>query len=279
MCAGAGAGCWWEDQTATPGFVIYGQSGLADTSMLEAAQQNGGCRTVHWVHGLSGGWNFAGNSSLGLFKCGHDADLHSGLPEYGETDFLALPKPAFRVGSGEKWLLLTNYAHPSNPFHTHGSTDLEIGIVRMAAEAAAKADVSPTDLIWRPHPAFWSLSEAVRGRILKSVSDTGVRMPDRQDEAPRYGDFRTILCTLSTVAIDILTDGILPVIVTPHAIDAESAYAGFPFRAANSGQIADAVESLSDPVLAASSFEQAWLRIRPGNPDITLDEIITRLSG
>ncbi len=278
MCAGSCATAWWAQQSVAAGAVIYGQSGLADTSMLERAQQETGCKTVHWVHGLTGGWNFAGYSDLGLFQCGHDADLHSRLPEYGETGFLALPRPDYCPGKGRNWLLLTNYAHPSNPFHSHGAVDFEIEVIRMAAEAALKSDAKPENLIWRPHPAFWSLAEATRARVLASLKGTGITLSGPGSDPPHYADYQTILCTLSTVALDVLIAGSLPVIVAPHALNPDTAYVGFPFHAADSDQLAAAADALSDSATAASSYEDTWDRIRPGTAGLTLDQIVDRLN-
>jgi hypothetical protein len=278
MCLGACACAWWTDQGAVPGTIIYGQTGLADTSLLEHAQQQVGAKTVHWVHGLSGGWNFAGYSDLGLFKCGYDTDLHAGLPDYGRTDFIPMPKVGYRGGRGSRWLLMTNYAHPSNPYFGHGAYDLEIAAVRMAAEAAEQAGIGKGNLVWRPHPVFWSLPDIARERICAAVGEIGVALPAAGGEAPSFSDYQAVMCTPSTAAIDALATGHLPIIVAPHEIAVETVYDAFPLRAADAGELYNAVSRIADSSAAAGLYDKLWESVRPGAPAITIGDIAERLA-
>jgi hypothetical protein len=278
MCLGACSYEWWKEQAISPGIVVYGQTGLADTSMLEAAQQEAGAKTVHWVHGLSGGWNFTGLSDLGLFKCGLDADTHSKLPEYGKTGFFELPKPAYREGNGNRWLLLTNYAHPSNLYFGHGAVDLEIQTLRIATDAALRTGISSDQIVWRPHPVFWSLPIRTRNAILASVSDTGIALPEPDGAAPSYEEYRAVFCTPSTVAVEMLASGILPIIIAPHDIAPETVYTAFPLRAANASALEAALTSLADRPTVSALFETTWHRVRPGDADIGLADIVGRLA-
>ncbi len=274
---GACAHEWWDLQAISPGMIVYGQSGLADSSLLEDAQKRSGAATVHWVHGLSGGWNFAGYSDLGLFKCGHDAEMHSRLPDYGRTDFVSLPKVPFRAGRGGTWLLMTNYAHPSNPYSGHGAYDLEVATVLMAAKAAREAGAGSENLVWRPHPVFWSLPEPARERILASVGKSGVRLPSQTDEVSSFAEYQNVLCTPSTAAVELVAQGVLPIIVAPHPIAPETAYHAFPLRAADTAELVDCVGRLADRSGAVRLFDQLWERIKPGHPAPTIADISARL--
>jgi hypothetical protein len=273
MCLGTCSFAWWNAQAATPRIVIYGQTGLADTSLLEAAQQGRGTETVHWVHGLSGGWNFAGFSDLGLFKCGHDAEMHERLPAYRRTEYLPQPKAELRSGSDGQWLLMTNYAHPSNPYFPNGGYELEMATLRIAAEAARQTDVGAENVIWRPHPVFWSLPEPVRARICAAAGEYGLAVPEAGGEAPPLDGFQALICTPSTVAVEALARGILPVIVAPHEIADDSVYRAFPLRAAGTDALVDAVRRLGDGSSGSALFGQVWAQVRPGAQTITIAEI------
>jgi len=245
--------------------------------MLEAAQQSAGSRTVHWVHGLSGGWNFAGLSDFCLFRCGYDVDTHAGLPAYRETGYFQLPMPAYVPSREGGWLLLTSYAHLTNPFSSHGACDIEAEVVRMTIEAAEQTGVGVDRLHWRPHPVFWQLPNDLRERVLASVSGTGVTMPAPDSPMPVYDDYKIILCTFSTMAVEILTEGRLPIILAPHDIPAETPFGAFPLVGSNAGQLIDAVSRLDDQQAAADLFAQAWNRVRPADPEVSLERIVQRV--
>ncbi len=279
MCLGACSHAWWRKHGASTAVVIYGHTGLADTSMLEEAQQTAGARTVHWVHGISGGWNFAGYSDLGLFKCGHDAILHRSLPGYGKTASIVLAKPDRSGREGTQWLLLTNYAHPTNPFSGHGAIDLEIATVRLAAEAAKRSGVDVSDLVWRPHPMFWSLPSEIVKRILAETSATGIRIPRQDDPPPLFKTFGAVLCTPSTAALDVLREGILPVIVAPHRLPEGSAYSAFPLHATDAETLVHSVGEIGDAEAESRLYDEAWQRIAPGPGAVSMGDVFDLLDG
>ena len=277
MCLGACSRAWWRKQGASTAVVVYGQTGLADTSMLEEAQQAAGARTVHWVHGVSGGWNFAGYSNLGLFKCGHDAILHRSLPGYGKTASIVLPKPDRSGREGAQWLLLTNYAHPTNPLSGHGAIDLEIATVRLVADAAKRSGLDIGALVWRPHPMFWSLPSEIVKQVLAETSATGMRVPRPDDPAPQFKTFGAVLCTPSTAALDVLRAGILPVIVAPHRLPEGSAYSAFPLHATDAETLVHSVGEIGDAVAESRLYDDAWQRIAPGPGAVSMGDVLDLL--
>ncbi len=268
ICLGAGSAEWWRQAQSGPRTIIFGHTGLADTSMLEAAMQACGSTTVHWAHGLSGGWNYAGLSDVGLFTCGHDADVHAALPDYRNVDFVELPLPSFQQGSGKRWLLLTNYAHLTNPFFGYGALAMEARTVRIAAEAAQQIGIPVDGLEWRPHPVFWQLPEEARDAVLADVVTTGCRLPVRGSPMPELVDFAVIMCTPSTVALDVLVNGRLPVIVSAHELAPETAYCAFPLTAMDAEQIVEAVRKSATGADAEEIFKTAWKNVRPGGQPI-----------
>lgn len=277
ICLGAGSAEWWRREKPGSRIIIFGHTGLADTSMLEVAMQATGSKTVHWAHGLSGGWNYAGLSDLGLFKCGRDAEVHADLPGYRSVEYFPLPMPAYRHGNGKQWLLLTNYAHLTNPFFGHGAFAMEAGIIRMAAEAAHRIGKSIDDLVWRPHPVFWQLPEDARDAIFSDVSAAGCTLPVRDSSMPDPAEFPVILCTPSTVALDVLVTGQLPIIVSAHELPPETAYSAFPLVASDAVQIERAVQRLDARAEAAKIFTTAWERVRPGHQAVSVEMLSNRL--
>lgn len=279
MCLGTCSRTWWAGQHSCPAIVVYGHTGLADTSMLEKAQQVGGTKTVHWVHGISGGWNFAGYSDLGLFKCGYDAAMHERLPGYGRTCSVYQPEPDRRDIRGSRWLLMTNYAHPTNLFSGHGSVELEVATVQAVAGAARQSGLDLADLEWRPHPAFWSMPSSIRERVMAEASATGIRMPTSDDVLPSFNLFNAIFCTPSTSAIDVLRAGILPVIVAPHQLPEHTAYGAFPLHACDAEAVVRAVARLNETDAASRFYDDAWERLRPGPDTVALGDIAGLMTG
>ena len=94
---------------------------------------------------------------------------------------------------------------------------------------------------------------------------------------PAFGDYKVILSTFSTMAVEILADGRLPIIVAPHDIPAETPFGAFPLAGSNAGQLIDAVGRLDDQKAAADLFAQAWNRVRPADPDVSLERIVQRV--
>ena len=279
MCLGAAAAEWWRHVQGQPRMVIFGHTGLADTSMLEIAMQAAGSKTIHWAHGLSGGWNYAGHSDLGLFTCGHDADVHAKLPAYCEVEYLHRTMPVYRPGNGKKWLLLTNYAHLTNPFFGHGALAMEAGIVRMAADATRRVGNTTDNLEWRPHPVFWQLPQDARDTVLADVEAAGCKLPDPSSPMPDFEEFSIIMCTPSTAALDVLVSGRLPVIVSGHELAPETAYSVFVLAATDVDQLVQAVLRQSEQAEAAEIFKQTWHKVRPGAQSVSTEMLDEKIAG
>lgn len=245
-----------------PRTVVFGHTGVADSHLLERALQAKGARTVHWVHGVSLGLNFVGGSDLAVFQCGSDARWHRKLGGYGRCESLPAPAPAPAPG-GEGWLLLSNLVHPMNPdFRRHGVAG-EAALLEAVAAAAGDARK-----VWKPHPILASLDPAVRSDIETRAAALGfARWPEAQplDQAR---DFAVIVSTPSTVALDVLKFGVLPVLYGGAGLDPSSALAQLPLKAETVDELRSVARQASD---RAALFQSAWTAVAPGREPALAD--------
>lgn len=261
-----------------PRTVVFGHTGVADSHLLERALQARGARTVHWVHGVSLGLNFVAGSDLGLFQCGADARWHEGLGGYGATASLPATAPTAVTG-GDGWLVLSNLIHPMNAdYRRHGIAG-EIALLEAVAAAAGDARK-----VWKPHPILGSLGLDVRDGIETRAAALGFeRWPSAADLASaasiaaaadlgRVADFAVVVSTPSTVALDALRFGVLPILYGGSALDPASALAQLPLKADTADGLKAAAEALSAD--RAALFRTAWAAIAPGR-EATLADILS----
>lgn len=259
---------WARRQGGAAGTVVFGHTGLADTSQLELGLQAAGARTVHDVHGISKGWDFTGVSDLAVFQCESDARWHADLGGYGRT--LALrTEPAPGRPEGEGWLLLSNRAHPMDPAYQAGGVAAEIALLRMTAQAAALSGAPGPAVTWRPHPVFHGLPAADRAALKAEAERLGIGFWDPAEPGglDRARAFALVVVSPSTAAIDMLRLGKLPVLLG-DAGDPRGAVAQFPARAMDAPGLAALAAELSDPARWAAAYDAAWTAVGPGRkPD------------
>lgn len=254
---------WARRQGQAAGTVVFGHTGLADTSLLELGLQAAGARTVHHVHGVSQGWNFTGVSSLAVFQCDSDARWHRALGGYGRTTALKT-KAAKPHPEGSGWLLLSNRAHPMDPDYQARGLKAEVGLLRGVARAADLAGVPHSAITWRPHPIFHSLPPSVQAMARREGERLGLVFWDPADgELAAARDFGLVVVSPSTAAIDMLRLGKLPV-VFGHAGDPASAVAQIPVRAKDAPALAALAAELADPARWQARYEAAWKAVGPG---------------
>jgi hypothetical protein len=249
---------------AGPRTVVFGHTGVADSHLLERALQAQGAQTVHWVHGVSLGLNFVGGSDLAYLQCGSDARWHAALGGYGAT--LSLPaEPPTPATGGEGWLVLSNLVHPMNPdFRRHGVAG-EAAVLEAVATAAG-----PARKVWKPHPILATLDPAVRNAIEARAAALGFsRWPEGQPLA-QARDFAVVVSTPSTVALDVLKLGVLPILYG-GGLDPDSAIAQLPLKADSAAGLEQAAARLPDVDFAA-----AWAAIAPAR-EPTLAELIAHI--
>ncbi len=206
---GSASAAWWLEQDASCRRVIFGHTGTADTHLLERAMQASGSQTIHAVHGLSGGVNFIAHSSLAVWRCGADAAWHQALGTYGHCVFAPAECPSV-ASSGEGVLLLTNLAHPMNPLYRHFGLEPE----REAISTVAIDIGQPGKVRWRPHPVSAALPIQDQRALSRMAGEVGVvHLAGRFDLTAEVSRADRILCTPSTVIVDVLLAGRVPEVV------------------------------------------------------------------
>lgn len=262
VLSGAASACWWRRGGFQCKVVIYGHTGLGDTTQLELAQQKTGARTVHVVHGVSAGLNFVGLSDHAFWHTGHDAAWHRRLGGYGACHAPPLDPPVCSRGP-QGWLMMTNYLHPMNrAYRTFGVRD-ELRVLEAVAKVADAMLVPREAVVWKPHPVFEGLPGPVRTSVLEVVSHLGFKIwnPTWEYEAVRR--FHVVFCTASTVAIDLLKWGILPVLLDMQPLDPKTAIAQLPLRADGWTVIQNMLHEVVDDAEYDWQFDGAWQRIAP----------------
>ena len=263
LIMGAANARWWRGQSARPGTVIYGHTGLADTTSLEQAQQATGSSTIHVIHGLSTGPNFAGYSSHALMRCAFDAEYYRELGGYGACHAPALDQPPCRRGR-VGLLLLTNLAHPMNPGYQRAGVRDELRLLTEVRRAADELPAARAALAWKPHPVFFSLPADQRRALLEAARNSGFTVYDQAWPLDRAREFEVVLCTASTVAIDMLRLGVLPIVFDVQPVPPDSAIARLPLRAENRAVLVQLIDELAgDRSAYERYFRLAWQDVGP----------------
>lgn len=270
MFQGSASAAWWRRQKLSTDAVIFGHTGLADTTLLELAQQSTGAKTLHWAHGLSKGINFTGLSSVGLFQCGHDANWHARLGGYGQCRHVPLEPPAYCAGS-DGWLVYSNLIHPMNrSFQRSGARD-ELALLERVASLADRFGLQRGEITWNFHPEFRHVDAAIQAQVLQAVTRLGIQVWDMARPMRDARGFRVVMTTPSTIATDMLRLGILPVIVECSAPAEHVALSQFPLRADDDRSLADAIGRYDRPEEIVALYRQAWLAVGPGaQPDMRM---------
>ncbi len=273
VALGAATARWWAAQAARPEVVVYGHNGLADTLLLDQAQQQTGARTVHWMHGVSAGRIYVGISSLCVFQCGHDARWHDELGAYRRNISFAAPRPAFRTGS-TGWVVMTNFTHPGYTFYPSVGPAHELELMALVADAAARSGVSADQVVWKPHPVFYLVEPETRRLVTEALASHGFRLwPQDNRDFALCADFQTIITTPSGVALDVLKLGRLPVMAAFHPTDPDHLLSRFTLRAGAADSLLEQIALARDPLSAPAIFDAVWKAIDPGRtPDF--DEIV-----
>ena len=257
---GAASAHWWTRTRPRVGTVVFGHTGLADTTLLERAMQAQGTRTIHAVHGVSAGLNFAGVSSLALLRCAHDARWHARLGGYGACRAVAAPAPPRRE-PGPPVLFVGNLLHPMNLGYRAAGAAPEIEAMRATADALdALGDAAPR--YWKPHPVHARLPAAEVAAATAAAAALGFARWPGAAALDSAGPLRAV-CTTSTVALDLLAAGHLPIVLATQALDPAAALAGWPLLATDPATLTAALRRLADPAAAAAAWAAAWDRIGP----------------
>jgi hypothetical protein len=259
---------WALRQGREAGVVVFGHTGLADTGQLELGLQAAGARTVHYVHGVSKGWDFTGLSNLAVFQSESDARWHRALGGYGKTTALKA-KAASGLPGGQGWLLLSNRAHPMDPDYQARGLKAEVALLRSVTRAADLAGVARSQVTWRPHPIFHSLPARIQRIARREGERLGLAFWDPAEPGglDRARDFALVVVSPSTAAIDMLRLGKLPVLFSDPG-DPACAVAQIPCKAKDAPALAAMAAELADPARWQARYDAAWKAVGPGRkPD------------
>ena len=257
---------WWTGSALQPRRIVFGHTGIADTSLLEQSMQRAGAKTIHVVHGISAGVNFTGCSSTAIFRCGHDADWHSDLGGYRQCRADVAERPALQQGE-TGLLLLTNLAHPMNPGYRLKGIAEELIVLEAVAAASREIPDGTHPSYWRPHPNTSGLGEGQYEALLARAAVLGYeRVPNDADLLSAARGCRYLLCTASTVVIDLLAAGMLPILLDWQSVDPECALGRYPLRAQDEASLRAALARCADPAEQSRLYDSAWTSIRPSAP-------------
>ena len=260
LVLGEASAQWWAKHGGGD-LVTFGHTGTADTTLLELAQQAKGAGTVHVVHGVSAGRNFLGRSNVAILRCGHDADWHARLGGYGRCEWLPARPPAWKRGNGGL-LLLSSFAHPMYlGYRLHGIAE-ESALLRAVAEAAGLAGID-APMTWLPHPASSLLAASEREALRALAASLGfLDAPSGQGFRELAAQSRWVVSSESTVVIELMADGQLPVMWPSPWGEPEAALGSYPSRALSAAELAR--ELLGDDASREAGLARAWDALRPG---------------
>lgn len=224
---GATAARWWRRQ----GFAVdvwFGQTGTADTMLLEEAIHNAGGKSIHVVHGQATGPNFVGFSDKALFRSRHDAQAYEWLACYGHCLVQSAPAP-MPVRGRSGILLLTNLAHPMNSGYQRNGLRDELAILDATAAAAKMLGTVAQPVLWKPHPALAQLPHETQQALHAAAQQRDLTMlPPEADITELAGQNRWVVCSPSTVALDLLQEGSLPLVLDPQGTVLDTALLHLP---------------------------------------------------
>jgi hypothetical protein len=204
---------WWQAHGVRDAEVLFGHTGLGDTTQLELEMQSKNCKTKHFLHGVCTGPNFVGFSDYAYFHCGLDARRYGELEHYRYCIAPPARLPSWKRGN-RGILLVSNLAHPMNPgYRAHGVSD-EVALLHFVVSLSEKMGPNASALYWKPHPIIKNLpindqkllrEKAAALKIIELSSD--------QEWLTIASTVRWIFITPSTTIVDLLREGCLPLLL------------------------------------------------------------------
>ena len=241
---------------------MYGHTGLADTTLLEQAQQQRGTQTFHAVHGISAGLNFTGRSSVALFRCAHDARWHEQLGGYGSCRSHVEDCPA-HVRGVSGLLFLSNHLHPMNPWFRAFGAASDLRALSIIAETADELGVARSEVVWKPHPVFSTLPAGDQETVLEQIQRWGFTQWCEGSPLGECVRFQYVVCTRSTVALDVLKLGVLPIILDTTQEDMHDVMSNFPYQTDTAAGLICAARMLMADANAGQAFALLWEKVGP----------------
>ena len=226
---GATNGRWWGMQRVNADIeVLFGCTGTADTTLLERAIQDRAGRTIHLVHGQAVGPNFAGISNCAVFRSQFDADTYDAWGCYKVSHVQLGSRPNVRRGNDDI-LLLSNLAHPMNPGFQRNGISEEINLLASVGRAARLVVPENVALLWKPHPVIYGLDQDLLRQVRNVAEAYGFQeLSADTGLAEASENARWVICSPSTVALDLLQLGTLSIVLDPQRSTTTTALSAFP---------------------------------------------------
>jgi len=262
IVAGCCHGQWWLDQKLRPDIVVYGHTGLGDTTKLEIAQQSTGSKTIHAVHGISEGWNYSAISTFGIFRCGHDKRLHAGLYGYDETKCVEQSRPNLDPGHNG-WVIFSNYLHPTHSSYLRNGADDELRLLEIVASAATTLEYPTEKIVWKPHPAIFVTDQSCQEQAFSKARNLGFQLAGPDEDFSNVTMGKLILTSPSTIAIDALKIGKLPVIIAVLPFAKNTAIGSFPIIANDCKSLVAAIKQNSATRNHDMLYKETYKTIAP----------------
>ena len=256
-------GQWWRDHGPADATVLFGHTGTGDTAQLEKAMQDKNGQTAHVVHGLCTGPNFVGFSNRAHFHCTLDARRYGALQQYGHCSAPRAPMPPIQRGHNGL-LLLTNYAHPMNPgYQARGLTD-ELQLLRSVAQLAVDIGAPAQPLQWKPHPAIRQLPSDQQAALRSEAQALGyVEITDHTQSLPAARGALWVFTTPSTMAVNLLSAGCLPIVVDAQASASDDAVGQMPSCFRTIDEVGASLPNWQTQAAYAAMFQTVWERFGP----------------
>lgn len=265
---GATNGWWWKIQSIKPETeVLFGCTGTADTTLLEKAIQDKGGRTVHLVHGQAVGPNFAGISSCAVFRSKFDADTYDAIGGYKASHVQLGGKPTVRRGKNDI-LLMSNFAHPMNPGFLRNGISVETDLLVSVGRAARLVAPGSGSLLWKPHPITLGLDQELVQHARAEAKAFGFReLESDTTMAAASQNARWVICTPSTVALDLLQLGTLSIVLDPQRSTLNTALSVFPsLPSLEPEALAALMAWLDKDANYKAEFDRVYMGITPAGP-------------
>jgi len=255
---------WWEMNASTESCEVwFGQTGAAETTLLERRLQRSGAFTVHAVHGQAVGPNFLGISNLALFRSVHDANAYAEAGCYRRCAIQPAGHLSPKIRGEEGVLLLTNLVHPINAsFRVKGPVD-EIQLLNCVAAVADRLGETAQPRLWKPHPAIERVSPCSAAKVRHVASELGFSELDDLEAKTAANRCRYVVCTPSTVALDLLVSGILCVVADPQGTITDTALSSLPVTTAIPDEMAHLLLHLDNDDEYELAWQSAFLTVGP----------------
>lgn len=263
---------WWlHSSPKTKCSVYFGHTGTADTTLLEYAIQKMGGRSIHLVHGQSVGPNFAGCSDLAIFRSQHDCDLYRKLGCYDLCIVNRAGMPQVIRGDNDI-LLLSNLAHPMNAGYLRNGIEDEIRVLHFVSEIASSLDFQFNKLLWKPHPVLSQLPKVEQSYLRDSAARLGFEEISFDADVLKVSlQCKWVFSTPSTVAIDLLCQGVLPLVVDVQGINSVGSLSLFPDPGQTSEQVCSFLQDFDDFSMYTGLYQGTFKSVGPARPVVKGD--------